>query len=403
MSNQPLNVLFLSAWHPWPADNGVRIRVSQLLRAVAARHYVSLVTFSGEPGAPDAHELPIIGLCQQAVIVPSSAFTSTRLDRWVGLLSRTPSHLYAIPSAKMRIAAKTVLKERAHDVVIASTTAVAELATQLQVPRRILEEHNFLGRIMHDAYLAAASPSRRVRAWATWHKDIAWERRLFRRYDLVTMVSDADKGAVSAMGCATTRVEVVPNGVDAQACAAVRAEPVPHTLIYPGALTYAANLDAVQWFSQRIWPHVRAKQSEAKFLVTGRTEGVDSTVLAGVPGLHLTGYLADVRPTLAATQVCVIPLRIGGGSRLKVLEAMALGVPVVSTSKGIEGIAITPGRHCLVADDADAFAGQVCRLLDEPSLGRHLAAAARREVVPCYDWPPIAKRFVDLVEEVAAG
>ncbi|MFI0608401.1 MAG: glycosyltransferase [Anaerolineae bacterium] len=395
-----MHILFLSAWHPWPPDNGSRIRVSKLLRALAARHEVSLVTFAGEPGSPDADDLVDLGLCQRAVVLNRPAFRSTRLDRWIGMLSPMPSHLFANRSSAMAQAAGSILATTPADLVIASTTAVAQMASRLPAPCRVLEEHNFLGRMMRDQVDAAPTLVDRARAWPTWRKDIAWERRLFRRFNLVTMVSDSDKAAVAAMGCATTRIEVVPNGVDAKACAAVNAQMIPDTVIYPGAVTYDANLDAVTWFAQQVWPLVQRSRPQARFLVTGKTDGVDTAALARTPGLVFTGYLADVRPAVAAAQVCVIPLRQGGGSRLKVLEAMALGVPVLSTSKGIEGLDLQPGQHCLVADEPAAFAAELELLLADPALGRRLAVAALDQVVPRYDWPPIAGRFVDLVEAV---
>lgn len=396
-----MHLLFLSPWHPWPPDNGSRIRVSQLLRGLATRHEVSLITFAGEPGAPDAKGLADLGLCRRAVVLPDRAFASSATTRLRGLFSLMPSHLYAVPTAGMEEEARRILAQHPVQAVIASTTAVAALGARLPAPWHVLEEHNFLGRMMRDRYDAASGPLARARAWATWRKDIAWERRLFRRFDLVTMVSETDKAAIQAMGCATTRIEVVPNGVDATACALVRAtaQPVPDTVIYPGALTYDANLDAVRWFAAEVWPIVRRAHPNARFLVTGKTDGVDTADLARTSGLQLTGYLPDVRPTLASAQVCVIPLRQGGGSRLKVLEAMALGVPVLSTRKGIEGLEVVDGRHCLVADGAEVFASALIRMLGDQEAGQRLARAAQDEVVPHYDWGPIAERFVGLVEE----
>ena len=398
-----MHLLFLTPWHPWPPDNGSRIRVSQLLRSLTARHEVSLITFAGEPEAPDAEGLVALGLCRRAVVLPERAFARTTSSRLRGLFSPMPSHLYAVPTAGMKTAARRILAQHPAQAIITTTTTIAEVGISLPAPCHILEEHNFLGRMMRDRFEAASGPLAKARAWATWRKDIAWERRLFHRFDLVTMVSETDKAAIQAMACATTRIEVVPNGVDAAACALVQAaaQPVPDTVIYPGALTYDANLDAVRWFAAEVWPIVRRARPNARFLVTGKTDGVDTASLAQTPGLQLTGYLPDVRPTLAAAQVCVIPLRQGGGSRLKVLEAMALGVPVLSTNKGTEGLEVEDGRHCVVADEAEVFASALNRLLGDQDAGQRLARAALDEVVTHYDWGPIAERFLALVEQSA--
>ena len=147
------------------------------------------------------------------------------------------------------------------------------------------------------------------------------------------------------------------------------------TLIYSGALSYSANYDAVSWFVQEILPLVRARRPAVRMSVTGDSGG---RTLPSTEGLELTGFLSDVRPLIAASWTSLAPLRVGGGTRLKILESMALRTPVVATSKGAEGIEAEPGRHLLVADTATTFSESLIRLLDDPPLRQAIATRDTR-------------------------
>jgi glycosyltransferase involved in cell wall biosynthesis len=293
----------------------------------------------------------------------------------------------------------TTISHAPFDAVVASTGGMAAYALACPASRRLLEEHNSLTRLMHDRYRHQSSSLQRHRCWASWRKAARYEARLFSRFDLVTMVS-AEDAATSRRLVLGGRppIEIVPNGVD---CATHRpglAAPLPDTLVFNGALTYSANYDAMAYFLSEIFPLIRAVQPSISLTITGATTGVDLNGLPLDGNVTLTGFVDDVRPYVGRAWTCVVPLRQGGGTRLKILEAMALGTPVVATPKGAEGLAVAPDRDILIADDPAAFAHQVLRLLRDPALRTRLTANARRLVEQRYDWPAIGQRFVDLLE-----
>jgi glycosyltransferase involved in cell wall biosynthesis len=178
------------------------------------------------------------------------------------------------------------------------------------------------------------------------------------------------------------------------------AEPQADRMVFNGSLTYAANLEAVRWFVAETLPLIRAARPEARLVVTGRTEGVDLAGVADQPGVELSGYLEDVRPAVAGSWLAVAPLLSGGGTRLKILEAMALGTPVAATPKGAEGLAARPGEEILIADKPGALAALCVRLLESPALRQAMAEKGRRLVEGRYGWEGIGERFCTLVEEM---
>ncbi len=156
----------------------------------------------------------------------------------------------------------------------------------------------------------------------------------------------------------------------------------------------------MQWFLTEVYPRIKQRVPNVSLTISGSTSGVDLAGLRLDESVHLSGYVEDVRPLVAGGAVCVAPIRQGSGTRLKILEAMALGTPVVATSKGAEGLGVTPGEDILLADEPVEFAAQVVRLLHDPALHEHLARNARRLVEQYYDWEQIGQRFVELVEGV---
>ncbi|MER2511539.1 MAG: glycosyltransferase family 4 protein [Nitrosomonas ureae] len=391
-----MRILFLATWFPYPPDNGSKLRVYYLLRALAAEHKVSLLSFAFSTARPDVRG-DLYEWCYAVETVPLEPFVVNRAGALATFLSARPMASRPIPA--MQQAVDKALQAIAFDAVIASTGMMADYA--LQAPPKtvcVLEEHNAMTRWAYERYQQTYGGLQRTRAWLSWRKSRIYEKRLYRRFDLITMVSEADRRAAAALlGAEHSRVELTPNGVDCTHNQPNVATRRPNALVFNGSLTYNANYDAMQWFLQHVWPAVRRQVPAATLTITGSTAGVDLSGLALDDHVRLSGLVEDVRLPVAEASAAIAPIRQGGGTRLKILEAMALGTPVVATFKGAEGLEVVNGEHLLLADDPPTFTRAVLTLLTDDSLAARLRHNARRLVEERYDWDVIGRRFTALL------
>lgn len=394
-----MKILFFSTWFPYPADNGSKLRVYQLLRSLARTHQVTLASFSFGEAAPDPKHL-VNTCCERVEIVHRNPFERARAARASRFASLTPVVNQPVP--EMAALTTQLAQETRFDRVIASTTGTAAYALMVQQTPRVLEEHNSPGRWAHERCLQPARPTTRMRRWLSWQKTRRYEATLYRQFALCTMVSEADRAAtLSVLKDAATRVETVPNGVDCTYNRPGIAPVTPGSLVFNGSLTYDANYDAMQVFLSSVWPQLRQEIPSISLTITGSVADVDLTGLALDSGVSLSGFVEDVRPLVAGAAVCVAPIRQGGGTRLKILEAMALGTPVVATSKAAEGLNVNAGEHLLIGDTETEFASCVLRLLRDDELRGRLARNARQLVEETYEWSQIGARFAVLVDDCA--
>ncbi len=389
-----MNVFALSTWTPYPLVNGSTLRVYHLLRALAARHAVDLVAFSA-PAAPTTEEVAHLRqFCRTVTIVPRSPFAPVA-GTVSGLLSATPRSLVATDDPEVR--ALVAARAAAADVAVGFALHAARYLSGLPCPA-----------VFEDAEprqieaLAAGAPSmrQRLRLRLTWWKHARYLRQLANAMAAVTVVSDHERQSMIRIGVDASRLHVVPNGARGADLAGPRTAASPSRLIYAGAVTYAPNLEAVTWFLTEVLPRVHAVRPDVEFWVTGDTAGVALDRWIGQRGVRFTGRLPDVAAAVREAAVAVVPLRTGGGTRLKILEALALGTPVVSTRKGAEGLAVTDGEHLLLADEPAAFAEAVLRVLAEPERAARLSAAGRALIATRYTWDAIGSQLLDIVEAV---
>ncbi len=230
------------------------------------------------------------------------------------------------------------------------------------------------------------------------------ERRAALSADIVTVVSPVDADAIRRIS-PTTRVEVVVNGVDTdQFAPAALGEIVvePDTIVFSGAMSFGPNVEAASWFSHAVLPILATRRPGVRFRIVGRDPSPAVQALAEDPAVEVTGLVEDVRPWLARSPVVVVPMVSGSGVKNKLLEAMALGRPIVTTSIGVESLDIEPGRDVIVADDPAAMAEALDRLLGDPVEQARLGAAARERVVARYSWDACAARYDELYADLAA-
>lgn len=396
-----LEILYISTFFPYPPDNGARIRIYNLLSSLAEKHHIHLISFF--PPDSDQKDLGVVrSFCTRVEIIERDPFWRDPHQRLTSHLSLTPRDIIRGFSQEMEKITDQMVKHQKFDVVIASTLETSRYALCAKNEPHILEEQNFATRWMEERYQSQNNPLRRLASWITYQKCKRYEKRLYPYFNAVTMVSDQDKQSVrKVMPGYAGHLEVIPNGVDLEKCTPGLVKPSPDTLIYNGSLAYAANLDAMQYFSREIMPLIQEHRPQVQLIITGRNDGTDLSWLPPENSIRLSGYLDDVRPAVAGNWICVVPLRDGGGTRVKILEAMALGTPVVSTTKGAEGLKVIHGENILIADRPKDFADECIRLLGDEILRERLTINARRLVETCYDWKVIGRQFCDLVEIVA--
>lgn len=396
-----MRILFLSGWFPYPPDNGARLRIYNLLKQLARRHEVVLLSFTRD-GRAMQHLDAVKAYCQAIKTVPYTPFQPRRLRALMGFFSTQPRVLADVYSPQMQTLVQHTLEQEHFDVIIASEigigTGTAPYVRGIDSIPCVLEDLELS--MIKSKITVQREWVHRLRHSLTWWKLRHFATHLLRDLDGCTVASEQERDIVLDIVPGYRPLAVVPNGVDLDLYADDFGTPEPNTLIFSGVLTYDANFDAMNYFLSQVFPLIQARQPEVTLRITGYTDGVPVDRLPLGEGAILTGYLDDIRPAVAQSWVCIVPLCIGGGTRLKILEAMALGTPVVSTSKGAEGLEVTHGEDILIADTPSEFADAVLRLLDDRALRAGLAANGRRLVESRYGWESIAEKLDEVLREV---
>lgn len=390
-----MRILFLSRWFPSPPDNGSKLRVYNLLRGLGERHEVTLITFV-DPGDVDPDPSELDAFCRRTTIVPWKPFEPRSRSARAALFALRPRSAVATYSAEMERRIREALVRHRFDLVIASQQDMAAYGQCFAGLPALLEEVE-LG-VLHEQYAHARGWWPRLRYRLTWIKHRRYLGRLLRCFRACTVVSEAERRLLLAAVPRAPHVEIVPNCVRLEDYAHVRATPQRGQLIFTGSFRYQPNHDAMLWFLGEVFPRLVRRISGVRLVITGDHAG---RPLPPADNVVLTGRVADVRPWIASSWASLAPIRTGGGTRLKILEAMSLGTPVIATSKGVEGIDARTGYHLLVADSPAEYAAAVAEVLENPTLRAALARRALDLVAEHYDWAVVLPRFLELAERVA--
>lgn len=396
-----MRILFLSRWFPYPPDNGAKIRIFNVLKQLSLQHEIVLVTFAEPTDRVNDETLTMLRQhCVSVRVLPNRQYRATSARALLGLFSSRPRYLAHTFSEDAARVIREEAKQTQCELLIASQLGTAQYALEVPGVPALLEELELS--LFRDG-LNAPSLRSRVRSRLAWMKLNTYLRHLLPRFDAITVVSERERINIRDVAPHFPEISVIPNAVDASMYAATPVPPRPNTAIYSGALTYSANYDALRYFLSEVYPSIKAEVPEFTLTVTGDTTGVNTAKLPTCPGVQYIGYVPDIRPVLAQSWMSVVPLRQGGGTRLKILEAMASGTPVLATSKGAEGLDVTDGEDILLADGARCFKQRAVQLLGSTELRSRLAGGGKRLVESKYDWRVIGPRLNEVVERVSAG
>lgn len=411
-----MRILFLTPDLPAPPDQGAKLRSLALIRAAAAHHQVDLLSFAdpsrlpvglqappsspGHPNGSGSKPPRLEEICRRVQTIEARSPRSLLVRTWSLLFEPLPDLARRLDSSAYHTALAAMLADERYDVVqIEGLEMMPYLGTvRAGAPRAsvVYDAHNAEMSLQRSIFQAEFRDPRRwhgaLYSLVQWSKLGGYERVMMNSTDLVIAVSNEDAAKLHGRHVAP---EVVPNGVDSTAIAYQEPAPRPaRRLFFVGSMHYRPNADAMRWFVSRVLPRLQAAIPDVHLRIVGA--GTERFHGAGVEG---AGYIADIAQELGGADVMLVPMRMGSGVRFKVLEAMAAGVPVVSTPLGLAGIAGLHERHALVARAAGDFAAAVVRVLHDRQLARQLAANARRLVEDRYDWRKIAPHYLRLLSE----
>jgi glycosyltransferase involved in cell wall biosynthesis len=400
MADQRLRVLFLSPFPPSPPSFGAQRRIHGLMSALAKDSEVigvSLITPDVDAGATD-HAMR--EYCSEVVLVRAHPWKGPwkRVLQLRSLASTKSFERRASDLPELRAALAHVLRARRVDVVMVELPFLAGQRLDLAPagappPLRVLDEHNIEFDLARQQASAEHGLARRVHNLANCPKIRREELRAYRTFDGVTFCSEVDEARARKL-VPSVRSAVVPNAVDVDHFRPRAGDPPPdgRTVMFFGAINYFPNVDGLRYLFREVWPIVEKSHPEARLKIVGQHPTPEVLAFRG-PRVEVTGRVDDLRPHLASAALTIVPLRIGGGTRFKILEAMAMARPVVSTALGAEGIHAEDGRDILLGARPAELALQIGRVLDDPGFGATLGAHGRRLVEESYSWAAAARRL----------
>lgn len=390
---RPLRILLTMPYLPWPITSGGKAREYHLLRALAQRgHEITLLVQAKTEADADV-QAALAPWVKELIVLPRRSLKDPR-TLWRAACSPLPllTTVNGHAPALARQFEQLLQRQRWDVVQIEHSYGYQPFEAALKRHRQpfILVEHNVeseLGAATYGKWPSWARPFARYDQW----RGRRWERHVLGQASLVVAVTESD---ARKLGAWTRRPpHVVTNGADIQGFASVKPDLASKRVLFVGNYEYAPNVDAVEWAMEAIWPRIWALQPEARFVVCGHALPAAWRQRWPDPRIEWRGYVDHLPTVQSQSAVFLAALRFGGGSKLKVLEALAACLPVVSTTEGLSGLGVTAGEQAMVADSAEAMAQAVCGLLDEPDRAGQMGLRARAHVTARFDWQACATQL----------
>lgn len=394
-----MNILIISPYLPYPPDDGVRIRLFNLIKRISRKHNVALLSFIDS--VDQTRHVPFLSkyCCLVETVV------THRHARW----SKFSSLIYALYSGvplESRLAFDKEMADKMHTLLealhfdIVHVDGIFMAGYLKEIPqasniKKVVTVIDILSIKFRRMFKIEKKLFTRIRLLIDWLIMRKWEVRVLSEIDKGITVSSLDKQSLQRVD-PRLDISVIDNGVDVEQYNPLLPNREKKNILFLGIMGYQPNHDAALFFCTKILPLVKKKIANCKFFIVGKGPKQPILDLSDDEHVIVTGYVDDIRSFYQSSDISVVPLRAGGGSRLKILEAMALGRPVVSTSIGCEGLEVIAGQHLLVADDPEDFAKKTVQLLTDEALYDHLVREARKLVETQYSWDSVAENLVNV-------
>ena len=400
-----MKILFLSNWFPHPPINGAKIRIFNLIKQLARKHEITLLSFAQTIPYEEAEkQVPILEqYCRSVDIIPARKYSPRSFAGYQGLFSIQPRIVAQTYSPEMERLVDKKINSESFDVIIASEvnapSVTSLIASRINGIPKIIDALE-IGIIKND-YYDEQQFIRRIRNGMTWLKLREFTRNILSNSQICTVPSAVEKQNILKIISNELDVEIVPHCVDLAYYEGPFGIPKQNSLVFTGSFTYRANEDAAFYFFELIYPQIKSKIPDVTVKVVGNTNGVDISSWPIDENVTFTGLLKDVRQTVSGSMLSVVPLRMGAGTRLKIIESMAMGTPVVSTSKGAEGLEVTHGENIIIADDPKEFASSILQVLQDRQFHERLSKAGYQLVKERYSSESLGLKFDNLLDNLS--
>jgi glycosyltransferase involved in cell wall biosynthesis len=411
VATEPLKVLLLSPMAPSPPRFGAQARTHGLLTSLAQQHEITAVIVHDDASTPQISEAAMRVYCKQVHFIRNPHAASgwhRRLLQLRSWFSRESFQRLVSMAPQVQACLDDVLTAQRFDVVFVNFPHLAHYRLRQSPPGTpppvvIIDSHDVHYDLARQIATSAASFGRRLHARLNWRKLQREETAAYQNAEGVCVCSLADQQRL-AKDAPAARTVIIPNAADVERLQPRASDPASdaNTVLFFGLLASVPNVDGLLFFIRDIWPKILAARPSAQFIVVGASPAPELRALEAA-GVTIVGPVDDLRPYLSRAAVVVVPLRLGSGTRLKILESWAMARPVVSTSLGAEGLESVNGQHLLIADDPAGFAAAVIRILSEPELAAKLGAAGRALVSESFSWQGTAKSLASFFRQVVAS
>lgn len=400
-----MKILVVTTKSPYPLFEGRALRTYNLIKQAAREHEIHLLSFvqTTEDLEGIEHMRSICKTVDYEKLYFNASKVQIVKDAFCELFSCAPLPVVKYRSANMRAKLRRLMREHHFDLVHLDMLHLADYQEICGDVPVVLVEHNVEYVILKRRVDNETHPVRRAYLRYQAAKLKGYEAFACKRANHVVSVSDLDTEHLRRLAPGS-RVTTVPNGVDTEYFYAQGQSARSSKLVFVGGFTWYPNLDAIRYFCEEIMPVLLKAVPDIELTVIGKHPETDLVrEIAKHPKINLAGQVDDIRPYVDEAAVYVVPLRIGGGTRLKILDALAMSKAIVSTSVGCEGLAVEDGKTILVADTPEAFSKAVVKILRDPELAKNIGQRGRELVETCYDWSAVSKRLLSVYAATAGS